>query len=285
MHVAQIRKHAANGRPWAAHQLGMIYGNGEFGVRQNDKLAYDWHRKAADKGYIPGCHWVGVAYENGRGVTQSYPRAWEWYGKGVAAGYALSQYRSAMMHIEGYGMKKDVPEGLRLLRLAAEQNYDRALEQLALCYECGVGVEESLRSAITVGLKAAKQKNCFAAAQKNLGMRLVKFHFPHFPPSAMYWLRKAAANGCAESRSFLSNVEKILASVCANCGLQGTFKKRCSRCHAASYCSEKCQKAHWKRGGHKKLCCDKNMDIDDFKLDFVAFPDANVIVRDSLRDD
>jgi hypothetical protein len=44
--------------------------------------------------------------------------------------------------------------------------------------------------------------------------------------------------------------------VCAHCkkvGELGTMK-RCGRCHLVCYCSVECQKLHWKRGGHKKVC-------------------------------
>ncbi len=47
---------------------------------------------------------------------------------------------------------------------------------------------------------------------------------------------------------------------CANCGaVEGTvpgspIHKPCSRCKIAYYCSVRCQKHHWKVGGHKKRC-------------------------------
>ena len=47
---------------------------------------------------------------------------------------------------------------------------------------------------------------------------------------------------------------------CANCGAsEGTVPgipvhKPCSRCKITYYCSVRCQKQHWKVGGHKKRC-------------------------------
>ena len=47
---------------------------------------------------------------------------------------------------------------------------------------------------------------------------------------------------------------------CANCGAaEGTVPgcpvhKPCSRCKCTYYCSVRCQKQHWKVGGHKKRC-------------------------------
>lgn len=44
---------------------------------------------------------------------------------------------------------------------------------------------------------------------------------------------------------------------CADCAapIKGKVMK-CGRCRGPAYCSTKCQKRHWKEGGHKKVCCD-----------------------------
>ena len=50
---------------------------------------------------------------------------------------------------------------------------------------------------------------------------------------------------------------------CANCGApEGTVPGSpahsvCSRCKITYYCSVRCQKQHWKVGGHKKRCVPK----------------------------
>eukprot|EP00035_Acanthoeca_spectabilis_P039679 m.64190 g.64190 ORF g.64190 m.64190 type:complete len:441 (-) comp9703_c0_seq2:113-1435(-) len=43
---------------------------------------------------------------------------------------------------------------------------------------------------------------------------------------------------------------------CANCQTKGTPQslKKCARCMRVFYCNETCQRAHWKTGGHKKVC-------------------------------
>jgi hypothetical protein len=44
--------------------------------------------------------------------------------------------------------------------------------------------------------------------------------------------------------------------VCAHCKKVGELDtmKRCGRCRRVTYCSGACQKAHWKKGGHKDVC-------------------------------
>ena len=47
----------------------------------------------------------------------------------------------------------------------------------------------------------------------------------------------------------------VLAS-CAHCGAEKVLValKKCTRCRAVHYCNGDCQRAHWKRGGHKQAC-------------------------------
>ncbi len=43
-------------------------------------------------------------------------------------------------------------------------------------------------------------------------------------------------------------------SACANCATLNIQLQVCSRCKSVRYCSNVCQAAHWKKGGHKKIC-------------------------------
>ena len=60
---------------------------------------------------------------------------------------------------------------------------------------------------------------------------------------------------------------------CAHCGAEkvvGALKK-CTRCRAVHYCNGDCQRAHWKRGGHKQACreqfaCTLCLDEADYPL-------------------
>ena len=263
--LANIREHANRGQAWAATNLGQVYMMGD-GVPQNDKLAFTWFRKAADK-HIPARHAVGQCYETGKGVKQSDAKAFDWYRKGANAGYALSQFRCGKMYLTGRGVAQDLTEGIRLVRLAAEQGFDAAQAELGLCYDNGIGVEPSPRSAISWYLKAAKQNK--ASAQHDLALCLIKlgrstYQMP--PPAAFYLVRKANAQAFPESADLLAHLEKVSSLACGNCGTLGKCTKRCSRCRTRSYCSAECQRIHWKRGGHNKLCCDKDTDIADFEL-------------------
>jgi tetratricopeptide (TPR) repeat protein len=47
---------------------------------------------------------------------------------------------------------------------------------------------------------------------------------------------------------------------CSNCNKELEKVLRCGRCKQEVYCSQECQRIHWKQGDHKKLCRDPNQD-------------------------
>ena len=72
--------------------------------------------------------------------------------------------------------------------------------------------------------------------------------------------RAAAAKGVAKAREALKHVERQARSHCWQCG-STEFPANplvCAQCKAVGYCSKACQKKHWKKGGHKKACMERN---------------------------
>ena len=286
-----MRRHADQGKVWAYYEIACRYDKGR-GVPVNVAKAIEWYRKAGDHGIVCAYHALGECYQLGLGVPQSYPSAWEWYTKALKAGFALSQYNCGMMFFTGRGVDHiSITEGVRLIRLSADQGVALAQEQLAKCYSHGYGVEASLRLAITWRLKAAKQNQ--DEAQTNMFQSLLQLHYGErawrehygdattpaappgsrlelrashaYPPSGIYWLRMATAQGSAAAAKQLADVEEAIDCICANCRVEGG-KFRCKRCLSVSYCSKSCQRNHWKKRHHKSLCCDNDMDINDFQV-------------------
>ena len=66
----------------------------------------------------------------------------------------------------------------------------------------------------------------------------------------------------SDAPSFSANACKPSSSdkrECANCGVgagdrSDLLLKACSRCKLVFYCSEPCQRQHWKKGEHKRFC-------------------------------
>ena len=73
---------------------------------------------------------LGVFYENGNGVPQSYLKAREWYEKAAAAGHSSGMHNLAKLLDQGKGGPGDFPRAARLLLESARLNNGAAITDL-----------------------------------------------------------------------------------------------------------------------------------------------------------
>jgi TPR repeat protein len=66
-----LTKKANDGDTNAMFTVGMLYHTGLQGVSKDNKLAYNWLKKAADRGHIKGLAWVGYVLVHGIGVRKN----------------------------------------------------------------------------------------------------------------------------------------------------------------------------------------------------------------------
>ncbi|HXM45081.1 MAG TPA: tetratricopeptide repeat protein, partial [Bryobacteraceae bacterium] len=85
--ITKLREGAEAGNADAQLQLGLAYQEGK-GVTQSYAEAARWFRKAADAGYDPAQCVLGVAYQAGKGVAQDYAEAARWFRKAAQSGNA-----------------------------------------------------------------------------------------------------------------------------------------------------------------------------------------------------
>jgi hypothetical protein len=76
---------AEQGDVTAAFYLGLMYEEGK-GVTQNYTTAAAWYRKAAEQGDVTAAFYLGLMYEEGKGVAQNYTTAVAWYRKAAEQG-------------------------------------------------------------------------------------------------------------------------------------------------------------------------------------------------------
>jgi TPR repeat protein len=140
--------------------LGLLYAEGN-GVPQDDAKAVQWLERAA-RGDVMGAQiQLGVMYATGRGVARDDAKAVEWYKRAVAFGsamenmlsparersvpkdedenkqhylkilgqaLALAHYHLGEMYLLGRGVPGDRQTGCGLLREAAKQEIEMAVE-------------------------------------------------------------------------------------------------------------------------------------------------------------
>ena len=132
--VRALREKAEQGDLEAKAELAgtLMTMKGKENFRESVALA----QEAAASGSLKAMWIMGLAYDHGRGVEQSYEKAFRWYLKAAEAGHAPSQANLACLYARGDGVEKDMtkaeewvrksaaqgdPDGLRLLRNIDEQ--------------------------------------------------------------------------------------------------------------------------------------------------------------------
>lgn len=141
---------------WVQERLGICYEDGQ-GVTQSYKEAAYWYRKAADQGSAFAQYFLGYAYEYGEGVTQSYSDAAYWYRKAAGQGDAKAQTDLALLYANGKGVSLSYAEAVYWFRKAAEQGYKEAQHNLGIAYETGKGISQDYWQARYWYRKAADQ--------------------------------------------------------------------------------------------------------------------------------
>lgn len=132
----------------------------------NDGKAAELYLILAEQGY-PGAQFnLGLMYEHGRGVAQSYARAAQWWRKAAEQGIAGAQCNLGNLYCKGEGVVQDYAEAAQWYRKAAEQGFAEAHYNLGFLYEHGVGVSKNTEEAKEWYRKAVSQG--YFAAEENL---------------------------------------------------------------------------------------------------------------------
>jgi TPR repeat protein len=109
---------AERGSAEAAHMLGVLYFDGEDGVKQDYAEAAKWVRKAAERGRSGAAQFLGLMYEEGKGVPQDYVEAAKWYRRAADQGEFVAQYILGRMYFDGNGLAKDYVQAYMWMNLA-----------------------------------------------------------------------------------------------------------------------------------------------------------------------
>ena len=134
--VKWYTKAAEQGLPIAQCNLGICYEYGKW-VEKNLEEAVKWYTKAANQEYAQAQYLLGKAYDKGEGVAKNDSEAMKWYLKAVKNNYPQAAYYYGAMLLEGNkqkGITKNIPEGVKYLRKAADLKNLDAINSLVGAY-------------------------------------------------------------------------------------------------------------------------------------------------------
>jgi TPR repeat protein len=154
------------GDPVAMGRLGVLFQQG-IGLPQSYTEAIKWYTRAAEAGNAEAMNNLGTLYVSGHGVPQDYAEAKKWYQRAADAGSVMAMINIAKMYYLGVGVARSYPEAANWFRLASIRGSAMAMNSLSLMYDSGMGVSQDRSLAVSLVKEAARLG--YGPAMANLG--------------------------------------------------------------------------------------------------------------------
>ena len=126
----------------SSYWLGQCYQNG-WGTEENDTLAFECFKKSAEQEFEVAYYDLALCYQKGKGIEQSDEIAIEWCKKASEQDVSEAQYWLACHYFEDNKGEQNNEVAFSWLRKAANGGHDEAVIDLAGCYEDGVGTDKN----------------------------------------------------------------------------------------------------------------------------------------------
>lgn len=189
------------------YNLGVAYETGK-GETQSFAQAVKYFTMSASQGYVKAQYNLGVLYATGKGVTQSTPQAIQWFKLAAAQGDVEAQYNLGVL-LTATGDPQEAVQGVAFYQQAAQAHYNKALFNLGVMYANGTVVKQSFATASQYFLKAANQN--YAPAQFNLGVMYANGqYFSQSNEQAYIWFDLASSNGYQPAHVYRDEFENDL---------------------------------------------------------------------------
>jgi uncharacterized protein len=150
-----LRRAGEGGHAAAQFALGSMYSNGQ-GVSQSKEQARVWFEQAAAQNHATALYNLGLFYDQGISVTVDRRRALGYYQRAGAAGDGKAAYNAGQLLLLGDGLPADAIEGIRYMRMAADQHVPQAQMALGYAYEHAMGVDRNTAVALDYYARAEK---------------------------------------------------------------------------------------------------------------------------------
>ncbi|ANT65479.1 MULTISPECIES: tetratricopeptide repeat protein [Prosthecochloris] len=150
--LMRVSQHAENGDIASQYLFAMA-----LHIKHDFANASHWFEKAAMQGHASAQHYLGWAYQNGKGVEQDYAVAAQWYSKAAAQDYILSLNNLGILYEKGLGVDQDLTKAKACYSQAAHKGLADAQYNLGLMYQYGKGGQKNEAEAVRWLSEAHKQ--------------------------------------------------------------------------------------------------------------------------------
>lgn len=133
--MAEFLPLAEDGHSASQFSMGLIYHLGR-GVKQDDKTAYEWYKKAALQEHSPAMNNLGMMYLNGEYVAKNQEVAFKLFEK-ASGEHAQAKDNLGQCFEHGWGVEQDTEQAVNFYQLAGDAGYVRGYFHAGQLYETG----------------------------------------------------------------------------------------------------------------------------------------------------
>jgi uncharacterized protein len=179
---------------WSQFRLGVAFNQG-LGVSKSVEAAIYWFQKAAKKGNVRAQVSLGMIFFDPSGDFCDYKKAAEWYKKAADQGLPEAQFMMGLMYEHGQGALRDSQKAIEWYEKAAKQGHTQAQKNIDR-------INKQQRDDYYLYTKAAEKG--YADAQYYLGQMYYNGQgVPQDYKQAVHWFTKAAEKGYADAQYYL----------------------------------------------------------------------------------
>ena len=102
---------------------------------QDDKVAIEWYRLAAELGHANALYSLGFMFTNGEGVPQDFDEAAKWYRLAAEQGHIGAQLNLGAMYFTGTGVLKSYEDAYAWWVAAAVNGNEDARNNMEIAQE------------------------------------------------------------------------------------------------------------------------------------------------------
>lgn len=180
----------SNGNFLAMGSIGSLYNTADY---KDEKKAFEWNLKAAEKGNIFKMTLVGNSYRNAKGVNRDFSEAMKWYSKASRKGDISAMITIGDWYLAGSGVPQSYPKALEWYLMAADKGLPSGYYKVGYIYYYGKGVTQDYNTALQWFLKGAEKNDLLSILYAADSYR----YGPKDYSKAMEWYLKAMDNGSA----------------------------------------------------------------------------------------
>ena len=151
--IERMKKRAEGDDAEAIYNLGCLYRDGRYGLRQNKGKAVKLWLRAGEFGHTTSYCNVGYAYGNGRGVEKDKKKAKHYYELAAMGGSVTARHNLGAIE----GNAGNMNRAMKHFMISAAAGHDESLKEIQRCYLDGHASKDDFEKALRAHFDAKNE--------------------------------------------------------------------------------------------------------------------------------